>query len=240
MRCDEARELMHEVLDGSEVPRERLEAHLADCAECAAEFAALQRAQEAVAVAVVCDPPEDRLERAAVAALAVADERPRHTRSAWAAPAMAAAVVLAFGMGLWAGRSAWPREVLRVERVPRVVERIVEREVPVEVPVVQERVVVRRVPVVRERIVYRDRPTAPAEDQVAAAPPEPVMPEVHEIRITAEPLPVTITHSEEIIPAPVAQESAPEPETMGAEPDAPDGERLALQMSASGSERIVQ
>ena len=236
MRCDEARELMHEALDGSAEAREALDGHLADCAGCAAEFAALQGAQQAVAATVDREPPEERLERATVAALALVGER---RRSPWAALAAAAAVLLAFGLGLCAGRSAWPREVVRIERVPQVVERIVEREVPVEVPVVRERVVVRRVPVVRERIVYRDRSVAPA--QVApAAPREPVMPEMREERIVARPMAITITQSEEVMPAPVAAEEPPADDEVGAGPDAPEGERLALDTSASESERIVQ
>ena len=87
MRCDEARELMHEALDGAEAARERLGAHLADCADCAAEFAALRRAQEAVVATVAGEPPPERLQRAAVAALAVAHE-PRRERSPWMVPAM--------------------------------------------------------------------------------------------------------------------------------------------------------
>ena len=240
MRCDEARELMHEALDGSAQAREALAGHLAECQECAAKFAALERVQDAVAATVAWEPPEDRLERATVAALALAGER---RRTPWAALAAAAAVLLAFGLGLCAGRSAWPREVVRVERVPQVVERIVEREVPVEVPVVQERVVVRdvvrEVPVVRERIVYRDRPAAPGEATLAA-PPEPVMPEIREERIVARPMAITITQSEEVMPAPVANEEPPADDEVGAGPDAPDGDRLALEMSASESERVVQ
>jgi len=122
-----------------------------------------------------------------------------------------------------------------------VIERIVEREVPVEVPVVQERGVVREVPVVRERIVYRDRPVrVAAAEQPPAAPPEPVMPEVHEVRITAKPMPITITQSEEVMPAPVVDQESPVDDEVGAEPPAPDGERLALETSVSASERIIQ
>jgi len=233
MRCDEARELMHEVLDGSEEPREQLQAHLAECAECRAEFAAMERLQEAVAATAAWEPPGDRLERATVAALAVAHERP--TRSPWAALAMAAAVLLAFGVGLFAGRLVWPREVVRIDHVPEIVEKVVEREVPV----VEERVVIREVPVVRERIVYRDRPVQVASaEEPPSAPPQPVMPEVHEVRITAKPMPISITQTEEVAPTPVAEEGEPEPGTVGSRPDPP--QRLALEISAESSERILQ
>jgi len=221
MRHEDARELMQDALDGSEDAREALGAHMAECPDCAAEFAAMQRLQAAVGETVACEPPEDRLERATVAALALAEE-PRG-RSWVAAFAMAAAVMLAFGIGLLAGREAWPREVVRVERVPQMVERVVEREV--EVPVIEERVIVREVPVYRERIVYRDRPVEVA--QAPAPAPEPVMPEIREERIVAKPMPITITQTEEVMPAPIAGEEPPESDDVGAEPR-PDEERLAL------------
>lgn len=237
MTCTEARDLMHQALDGCEEARRRLEAHLAECPECRDEFEALQRAQDVVAEMVASEPPEDRLERAMVAALAVADHR-QHTRSPWAALAMAAAVLVAFGVGLLAGRAVWPREVVRMERVPQIVEKVVEREVPV----VEERVVVKRVPVVRERIVYRDRPAkaTEAEEQPPAAPPEPVMPEIREERIVAKPMPITITQTEEVAPAPVVDEETPEADEIGGEPRAPEEQRLALETSASKGGRIVQ
>jgi hypothetical protein len=236
MRHDEARELMHEALDGSDEAREGLDAHLAECAECAAEFAAMQRLQAAVGETVSCEPPQDRLDRATVAALAVSEES--RGRS-WVAFAMAAAVLLAFGIGLLAGREAFPREVVRVERMPQIVERVVEREVevPVEVPVVEERVVVREVPVYRDRIVYRDRQVEVTEAREVAT--EPVMPEIREERIVAKPMPITITQTEEIIPAPIAGEQQPESDNVGAEPTA-DEERLALQPTEQSVEGSVQ
>ena len=233
MMHDQARELMHEALDGSADAREALAAHLAECDDCAAEFAAMERLQAAVGETVACDPPEDRLERASVAAMALTDE-PRGRR--WAALAMAAAVLLAFGIGLLAGREAWPREVVRIERVPQAVERIVEREV--EVPVVEERVVVREVPVYRERVVYRDRPVEAAEE-TPAAPREPVMPEIREVRIVAKPMPITITRTEEVAPAPIVEEEPPETDEVGAGPT-PNEERLALEMSTCEREHTVQ
>ncbi len=233
MSHDEGRELMHEALDGSGDARERLTAHLAACEDCAAEFAAMQRLQAAVSATVACEPPEDRLERATVAALAAA-EQPQVRR--WVAFAMAAAVLLAFGIGLLAGREAWPREVVRVERVPQIVERIVEREV--EVPVIEERVVVRQVQVVRERVVYRDRP-AEAAEKMPAAPQEPVMPEIREVRIVAKPMPITITRTEEVAPAPMAGEEQPESDEVGAGPT-PGEEHLALQSIEGNTHRSVQ
>jgi len=235
MTHEQARELMHDALDGAVEARDRLAGHLADCDDCAAEFATLERAQEAVAATVACEPPEDRLERATVAALALADE-PRGRP--WVALAAAAALLLAFGVGLLAGRSAWPREVVRVERVPQVVERIVEREVPVEVPVVQERIVVREVPIVRERIVYRDRP-APPPEAAQAARPEPVMPEMREERIVARPMAITVTLTEEVMPAPVATDEPPADDEVGAGAAGPDGERLALRTDRSHTDRIA-
>ncbi len=234
---EDARELMHEALDGSEDAREALAAHLAKCEECAAEFAALQRLQAAVGETVACEPPPDRLERATAAALATSDE-PRGHR--WVAIfAMAAAVLLAFGIGLLAGREAFPREVVRVKHVPQVVEKVVEREV--EVPVVEERVVVRRVevPVYRERIVYRDRPVDVAEAEDRTAPPEPVMPEIREERIVAKPMPITITQTEEVMPAPIAGEEQPESDEVGAEPT-PNEERLALHSAEPNTDQSVQ
>ena len=234
MMHDQARELMHEALDGSADAREALAAHLAECDDCAAEFAAMERLQAAVGETVACEPPEDRLERATVAALALADGRP--ARSRWVTVAMAAAVLLAFGIGLLTGREAWPREVVRIERVPQVVERIVEREV--EVPVVEERVVVREVPVYRERVVYRDRPVE-AVEEAPAAPREPVMPEIREVRIVAKPMPITITRTEEVAPAPIVEEEPPETDEVGAGPT-PDEERVALQLVEADTHRIVQ
>jgi hypothetical protein len=229
MRHEDARELMHEALDGSENAGEALDAHLAECEECAAELAAMQRLQSAVGESVACEPPSDRLDRATVAALALSKE-PR--RRPWVAFAMAAAVLLAFGIGLLAGRAAFPREVVRVERVPQIVERVVEREV--EVPVVEERVVVREVPVYRDRIVYRDRPVEVAEAR--EVPTEPVMPEIREERIVAKPMPITITQTEEVMPAPIAGEEQPESDDVGAEPT-PDEERLALNASTQNPQR---
>ncbi|MGD9495639.1 MAG: sigma-70 family RNA polymerase sigma factor [Armatimonadota bacterium] len=95
-----------------------------------------------------------------------------------------------------------------------------------------------RVPVVRERVVYRDRPATPAA-AVEVGPPEPVMPEIREVRITAKPMAVTIMHTEEVMLAPVAAEEPPADGEVGAEPDAPEGERLALRTDGPDIQRIV-
>lgn len=168
MNCDEARRLMHEVLDGEELPREQLGGHLSGCAACRAEFEALQAIQAAVERAVSCAAPSQALERATHGALqALRYERaPAHGGRRWLAVAVAAGVLGAFGLGLLGGRAVWPREVLKVERVPQVVEKVVE----VGVPVVKERIVERRVTVERTRIVYREPEVHWSREMIERAP----------------------------------------------------------------------
>jgi hypothetical protein len=224
MTCDDARELMHEALDGCEGAAERLEAHLAQCDNCVRDFDMLQRTQEAVAAVVGREPSPERLERAAIAALAVGTPA---QRSPWVAAAIAASVLLAFGIGILAGRSVWPREVIRTVRVPNIVEKVVEREVRVEVPVVEERVVVKRVPVIRERVVYRDGPIQAATKNPVAVG-QPVMPEEREVRIEAEPLQITIARTEEVTDVPVMDDATLDAETTGSDPEGRQGKHVAL------------
>jgi predicted anti-sigma-YlaC factor YlaD len=182
MDCKQARKLMHEALDGRGEVEPALAEHLSACAACRNEYAALGAVQNLVAAKVAGEPPQESLERVSAGVLGrLAREKQVHAGAAWRSLAVAAGLLLVFGLGLLAGRELWPREVVRVERVPQVVERIVEREVRV----VEERVVVERVPVVRTRIVYRDRPAESATTDLPPAPAEPVALEEHEIVITA-------------------------------------------------------
>jgi len=182
MDCKQARQLMHEALDGGGEVAPPLAEHLSACPACRQEHAALSAVQNLVATEVAGEPPRESLERVSAVVLSrLAHERPARSGAAWRTLAVAAGLLLVFGLGLVAGRGLWPRETVRVERVPQVVERIVEREVPV----VEERVVVKRVPVVRTRIVYRDRPAESATADLPPAPAEPVALEEHEIVITA-------------------------------------------------------
>lgn len=226
MDCKRAKQLMHEALDGGAENEPALAEHLAACAACRNEHAALRAVQNLVAAEVSCEPPEESLERVSAVVLSrLACEKQVHGGAAWRTLAVAASVMLVFGLGLLAGRELWPREIVRVERVPQVVERIVEREVPV----IEERVVVERVPVVRTRIVYRDRPAESVTADLPPAPTEPVALEEHEIRITATPLPFIVTRTVETAPVTtVEDERAPE---TGRAPNHEEGStavRLAL------------
>lgn len=190
---------MHEILDERRADAGEVEEHLAACGGCRAAFARLADADAATRQIVSGLGDEARSSRAVAAALeAIEASRATPVRSrrfalAVVAPAVGLAV---FAVGIWCGRSAWPREVTvtRVETRPEIVERVVEKVVRVEVPV--------PTPVTRERVVVRtvrvpDR--AAAERHVAAGP------------LTVPPIPPpVITH--EITPARiVSRPSAPEP-----------------------------
>jgi anti-sigma factor RsiW len=196
VECREARRLMHEILDQRDPDAGEIEEHLAACEECRAAFGRLRDADAATRAIVAESVDEDRASRAVAAALKAIAATPaapaRGRRLALAGLPFAVGLAM-FAVGLWCGRTAWPREVTltRVETRPETVERVVEKVVRVEVPV--------PTPVIRERVVVRTVyvPTrATAERRVAAGP------------ITVPPIPRPIV-TREITPAAVV---APPPE----------------------------
>jgi len=96
--------------------------------------------------------------------------------------AAAALVIVAFSVGLYAGRTVWPREL--IVKVTEVHEKIVE------VPVIKERVVVKHVPVYKTRIVYRER-EVPEVTPVAEPQREPV--KCDEILVYLPSIPIAAT-----------------------------------------------
>jgi len=167
MRCDQARQLLHELLDGDPSGRDPgpLREHVEHCAACAALLAALEALPQRMA-ALEAEPSAETEQR--IAAGVRAALRPRAVgRPSWALAGAMATVALA--IGLYAGRAAFPRELVRT--APPVVQRVVER-VPttklVPVPVVRERVVIR--PVVRYAW-RREPPLGQTRAVVAEAPP---------------------------------------------------------------------
>jgi len=152
MDCREARRLMDDLLDGALMDSEALDEHAAACEGCREELGRLRALDAAVAASVVHTPEEHELARMTAGVLDEIEVRP--PVALWPkVAALAAAAVVIFCGGLWAGRAAWPTErvVERVVEVPTVVEKLVP------VTVVEEREVVREVPVVQTRVVYRDR-----------------------------------------------------------------------------------
>lgn len=211
MNCRRARRLMHELLDGSPTGREALDTHLAACEPCRAEMARLRDAHDAVAATVACPTGEPDFEREMAGIWQAIDARSRRAdgpRRLWPIPACAAAAMLLFCLGLWAGRTAWPREVTvtRIVAEPQIVEKTVE--VPVEVTVVKERVVIKRVPVVKTRVVFRDR-AAPTAPRPPAVPAEPVKAEEVVVRLDATPSPATSLVSHEIHSVTDVQQASP-------------------------------
>ena len=163
MNCRKARGLIDQLLDGTLDDRTALDEHLAHCDACRSAFARLQRVQDAVSRSVRSSPDEARLDRITAGILEGARHPEPHVapapgRPRWASFA-AAAVVVAFALGLGMGRVVWPREMVVTKVVPK--REVVEKVVEVQVPVIEERVVVREVPVVKTRVVYRDRPAPP-------------------------------------------------------------------------------
>jgi len=217
MNCKQARRLMHEILDGAEMGREGLEQHVAQCPACRAELRALQATETALQRAVNCQAPSEPLERAMNGALyAIKHQGVAYGGRRWLVVGVAVGVLAAFCVGLFAGRSVWPREVIQVNRVREVVEKVVK----VEVPVVKERVVVKRVPVVRTRVVYREREAPPLPEAAEMTPPkqaeikrEPVVPEQYEIRITSNPISFTCSRRDEVRLAAIAEDED-KPETV--------------------------
>ena len=212
MNCKQARRLMQEIADGTLGDHTELDQHIAQCPRCRLEWQALQRIEGAVASIARCEPPAERLERATVGALRTIErQRPRASaglsRLGWAAAA--ALLIAVFAIGLYAGRTVWPREVIVTEtvNVPEVRKEIVE----VEVPVIKEKLVVKRVPVVRTRIVYRDREVAkPVPVVTPAETPAPLTRHQFVIQPETEPFMTAVTVFQETRPARLAEEVEPE------------------------------
>ena len=226
MNCKQARRLIDGLLNGESVHRVSLDRHLAQCRQCRAELKALRQIQVAVGEAVQCEIPVESLNRATAGVEAAIESRDR-TRHRMLRPvrvaALAAALLVVFGLGLTGGRWAWPREVpvTKVVKVPQVHEKLVK----VEVPVVQERVVVKRVPVYRTRIVYRER-EAPQVEANPVAASEPVLVTRTEVALYQESsltAPV-VTVVEERRPARLVEEQPEErPSTESGEQSADEG-----------------
>jgi len=173
MPCHKARELIHQLLDGTLADHSGLDTHLAECETCREELARLERL--ACVLRAFVNPPADEapLERVTSRILSAVEVDPTRRVAppvAWLQPAAAALLLVGFALGLAAGRTAWARErvVTRVVAQPKVIRETVRKEVPV--PVAKERVVIRRVPVTRTKVVYVNRPAPPpVELQVGAA-----------------------------------------------------------------------
>jgi hypothetical protein len=211
MRCAEAHKQMHELLSGVLDARGALDSHLAECAECAGRYRALESVSQA-AVCLANGPADEaaldrvsagfRSKLATPAPLAGSRRLPRFALAGVASIAL-------FAAGLATGRATpVPRApVTQVVEKPVVVERTVE----VPKPVVEERVVYKEVPVVRTRTVYRDRPVkalaeVPHRAQYAVAnatPPESVN----------DPIAVGVIVSQTLRPVRVAPEPSAEPGT---------------------------
>ena len=226
MNCRQARRLIHELLDGSEEHRALLDRHLAQCADCRSELNSLQQVQAAVCEFARCEVPAQALERTTAEILAAIEVQEHPSRSVLRlvrGAALAAVLFAVFGLGLTAGRWAWPREVpvTKVVKVPQVHE----KRVKVDVPVVQERVVVKRVPVYRTRIVYREC-QAPQVEAHPVAASEPVLVTRTEVALYQESsltAPV-VTVVEERRPARLVEEQPEErPSTESGEQSADEG-----------------
>ncbi len=213
MNCEQARRLMHELLDGAPVDHAVLDQHLAQCAECQHKWQSLQRLAIELESALHCDVPAVRVQCATRSVLRALAMRRRASsgglsRLAWAAAA--ALLIAIFATGLYAGRTVWPREL--IVKVPEVHEKIVK----VEVPVIKERVVIKHVPVYKTRIVYRDR-EVPEVAPVAERQREPVKCDEILVYLPSNPIAATAHVREEVQPAEVldAGESDETPPTQG-------------------------
>ena len=164
--CRETKEQITElVLDGAERPDELLLAELRGCAECRAEFEALNATLRITTrLRETCAPPESywsgyhtrlrqRVEDLAGEFHAKAPRRKGESRSFFAAlrlcvratvpvpvPLVVAVILVCTALGLFAVRARQPQSPLIVH-------------VPVEVPVVQEKIVT--------QVVYRERQPPP-------------------------------------------------------------------------------
>ncbi len=237
MNCRKARTLMHQMLDGVSFDRDELDRHLAECPDCRAELHRLQQAQSAVQAAVRGPVDEESLERATAGILQAVEKdsaapAARTSRRAQALAGVAVALLLAFSVGVWAGRSVWPREAIvsEVVKVPKIVEKLVE----VGVPVVKERVVVKEVTVIKERVVYRERPQPP-EQILVAAEPEPAKLGEIVIHLDVPPLIPPPVVTEEIRPARIVGEHEPEPEAI----ETDDGGQNAAPAEQAADENML-
>jgi hypothetical protein len=155
MRCAEAHRQMHELLSGTLAERGALDGHLSECAQCAAEYRALESVAGA-AIALASGPADpsalDRIAEGLSPKLR-AQTRPLTARplARLAVAGLAAAALFSAGMATGRYTQAAPAAA------PQVVEKPIYVDRAVEVPVVEERVVYKQVPVVRTRVVYRDR-----------------------------------------------------------------------------------
>ncbi len=244
MNCRNARKLMDEVLDGNPAHQARLEEHVAECEQCRAQWSLLSRTQDALAQSVSRSVEPSALEQLTENVLTEVGAREARLQvmpapRRWLAFAVAAGLLLAFGVGLGAGRTVWPRE-MTVTKV--VTEReVVEKPVEVPVRVVEERVVVKPVPVVKTRIVYRDRPARGVE----APAGKPVLPAAGGSEALAAPeieiVAVNPVVRREIRPAAVVNAStgnAPLPTPLvgdgdSAAPDSPAGTIMVAQTGSS-------
>ncbi len=217
MNCEQARRLMQDILDGTQVDHAELDGHCAECPQCRAEWRQLQALDSAVRADMRCDVPVECRDRVIADTLRGIESRQGHAVRGARWPrwvAAAAALIVAFSFGLYAGRTVWPREVIVTEtvKVPEVREKIVQ----VEVPVIKERVVVKRVPVYRTRIVYREveKPSPVAETHNE---PAPIEPEQFVIVPESEPIMTATMIFQETRPARLAEDVEPEeaPATQG-------------------------
>jgi len=213
MNCKQARRLMQDILDGTQADNAELDGHCAECPQCRAEWGQLQALDSAVRTDVRCDVPVERRDRVIAAALHRLEFQQGHTVRDVRWPrwvAAAALVIVAFSVGLGAGRTVWPREL--IVKVTEVHEKIVE----VEVPVIKERVVVKHVPVYKTRIVYRHR-EVPEATPVAERQREPVKCDEILVYLPSIPIAATARVTEEVQPAEVldAGESDETPATQG-------------------------
>ncbi len=212
MNCEQARRVMQDILDGTQVDNAELDAHCAQCPQCRAEWRQLQAIDSAVRADTQCDVPVASRDRVMASALQrIEFESADTARGArWLRRVATAALLAAvFASGLYAGRAVWPREVTitQIVKVPEVREKIVE----VEVPVVKERVVVKRVSVYKTRIVYRDREVEkPVAVVTPAETPAPPTADQFVTRPETEPFMTTVTVFQETRPAQLAEGVEPE------------------------------
>ena len=235
MNCKQARRLMQDILDGTQADHAELDGHCAECPQCRAEWRQLQALDSAVRADVRCDVPVARRDRVIAAALhRIESQQGRAARSArWPKLVTAAAlVIVAFSVGLGAGRTVWPREVIvtKTVKVPEVHEKIVE------VEVLKERVVVKHVPVYKTRIVYRDREVEKLVPVMAATlNPEPVKLDEFISYVASNPVPPAVQVSEEIKPTTVIGEA----ESREASPIEGHREQPDSTITEAGAEMVI-
>lgn len=204
-RCRFSR-LKLEAWHDNELPPDQAEAvrrHLQTCRACQEYVAELAQASAQLSSLPAVQLPPDFTERVISRMPERAPRRDSPTPVPLLVP-VAMAILLGFGLGLYFGRTLWPRQVTEIQivKVPQVREKIVE----VEVPVVRERVVVKRVPIYRTRVVYREREAPEASPDVEPKP-EPVKLDEVIIHLASKPLPPPAQIREELFPARLAEEA---------------------------------